>query len=68
MIGILLGVNKMKKLKGGIESIIAVIILAGIVIALIIAVILPMTKTTSEIGTEGKDRMSNLANEMRGTN
>ena len=57
----------MKKLKGGIESIIAVVILAGIVIALIIAVILPMTKETSEMGNEGTERMSNLADEMRGT-
>lgn len=56
----------MKKLKGGVESIIAVIILAGIVIALIIAVILPMTKQTSEIGQEGTNRMSNLTKEMKG--
>lgn len=56
----------MKKLKGGIDSIIAVIILAGIVIALIIAVILPMTKQTSEIGQEGTSRMHNLTQEMKG--
>ena len=67
MIGILLGVNKMKKLKGGIESIIAVVILAGIVIALIIAVILPMVKTTSQIGEDGKGRMNGLAEQLKPT-
>ncbi len=56
----------MKKLKGGVEGIIAVVILAGIVIALIIAVILPMTRTTADIGKNGETRMENLATEMKG--
>ena len=56
----------MKKLKGGVESIVALMILVGLVIALIIAVILPMTQQTSEIGKEGTNRMSDLTKEMKG--
>ena len=56
----------MKKLKGGVESIVALMIIVGLVIALIIAVILPMTQQTSEIGKEGATRMTDLKNEMKG--
>ena len=48
------------KLKGGIESIIAVIILSGLVIALIIAVILPSVKETSAMGDDATSRITNL--------
>jgi hypothetical protein len=56
----------MKKLKGGIESIVAVVILVGIVVALIIAVILPMTSKTREMADGGTERMSELTKEMKG--
>lgn len=49
-----------KKLKGGIEGIVALIILVGIVIALIIATVLPAAKEASAIGAEGEDRLSDL--------
>ena len=57
----------MKKLKGGIESIVALVILVGIVVALIIAVILPMTSKTREMGEDGKLRMNNLAEQIKPT-
>jgi len=46
--------------KGGIETIIAVIILAGIVVALIITSILPAAKVTKEIGNTGTTTISDL--------
>lgn len=55
-----------KKMKGGVEGIIAVIIMAGLVIALIIAVILPMTKETKEIGDAGTGRLSSLESTLGG--
>lgn len=58
----------MKRLKGGVESIIAVIILAGIVIALIIAVIIPLATGIKDNGSQGKERVDTLTEEMRGTN
>ena len=56
----------MRKLSGGIESIIALIILVGLLIALIVAVIIPMMNKTTEVGQGGIDRMDGLAAEMRG--
>ena len=56
----------MKKLKGGIESIIAIIILVGLLIALIVAVVIPMMNKTTEVGQGGINRMDGLAKEMRG--
>ena len=56
----------MKKLKGGIESIIAVIILAGIVIALIIAVVLPIANKTRDVGSAGKGNMEELTKKISG--
>jgi len=50
----------MKRQKGGIETILATIILAGLVIALIIAVVLPMVQETSDLGASGKTRISDL--------
>ena len=38
-----------KKLKGGIESVIAVIIIAGIVVALLVAAVVPMAKDGDEL-------------------
>ena len=55
-----------KKMYGGIEGIIATIIMAGLVIALIIAVILPMTKETKEVGDSGTNRMSELGSRLGG--
>lgn len=57
----------MKKIKGGVESIIAVIILAGIVIALIIAVIVPLATGIKNTGAEGKGRVDTLTEKMRPT-
>lgn len=53
-----------RKLKGGIETIIATIILAGLVIALIIAVILPMARETNSMGQTGKGLIVDLKNSM----
>ncbi len=53
-----------RKQKGGIEGIIATIIMVGLVIALIIAVILPMTKDTKEIGVKGEGRLNGLGKEI----
>lgn len=53
-----------KNMKGGVEGIIATIIMAGLVIALIIAVILPMTKETRDIGTSGTNKMSQLGSRL----
>lgn len=54
-----------RKLKGGIEGIIAVIILAGLVVALIIAVILPSVVQTNEIGDTGISTLSKLEDTMK---
>ena len=56
----------MKKQKGGIETILATIILAGLVIALIIAVILPMTNDTKQMGETGKTLIGDLEDSMTG--
>ena len=53
-----------RKQKGGIEGIIATIIMVGLVIALIIAVILPMTRDTKDIGGKGESRLSGLGEEI----
>lgn len=53
-----------KNMKGGVEGIIATIIMAGLVIALIIAVILPMTKETRDIGVSGTNKMSQLESRL----
>lgn len=55
-----------KKLKGGIEGIIATIIMAGLVIALIIAVILPMVEGTQDIEKVGENKMSQLGDRLGG--
>ena len=55
-----------KNMRGGVEGIIATIIMAGLVIALIIAVILPMTKETKDVGDAGKNRMSELESRLGG--
>ena len=49
-----------KKLKGGIESIIALIIIVGIVVALIIATVIPMARQGKELGDGGTTRISTL--------
>ena len=55
-----------KKVKGGVEGIVATIIMAGLVIALIIAVILPMTRETKDVGDAGTNRMSELGSRLGG--
>ena len=55
-----------KKLEGGLETIIATIILAGIVIALIIAVVLPSARETVEVGNTGMSTMSGLKSQIAG--
>ena len=54
------------KQNGGIEGIIATIIMVGLVVALIIAVILPMTRETKDVGDAGKNRMSELESRLGG--
>lgn len=56
-----------KKMNGGIEGIVATIIMAGLVIALIIAVILPMTRETTVIGDSGKNKMTELEDKLGGS-
>lgn len=53
-----------EKLKGGIESIIAVVILVGLVIALIIATVLPIAQEGKTIGEKGTDRLSELGDKL----
>lgn len=48
------------KIRGGLEGIIAIIILAGLVVALIIAVILPSARYAVDIGDTGKGTLSDL--------
>lgn len=55
-----------KKLKGGLEGIIALVILAGLVIILIIGIILPMARKTVDTGQVSTDRISGLADKISG--
>ena len=50
---------KMKQ-KGGVETIIATVILVGIVIALIIATVLPAANETKQLGDTGKTKIGDL--------
>ena len=52
-----------RKLKGGIESIIALVIIVGIVVALIIATVLPNAnsiKSTSDAGNSRIDKLTTI--------
>lgn len=49
-----------KKIKGGIESIIAVVILVGIVIALIISAVLPTVLEGQNLSEHAVDRLTTL--------
>lgn len=53
-----------RNMKGGIEGIIATIIMVGLVLALIIAVIIPMTKGTRNVGESGLDKMEDLESRL----
>lgn len=55
-----------KKLKGGIESIIALIIIVGIVVALIIAAVLPIAREGRELGQAGTDKLGTLTDKVNG--
>jgi len=55
-----------KKLKGGVEGIIALIILTGIVIGLIAYFVIPMVNGTKATGQAGTDRISGLADAISG--
>lgn len=57
-----------KKMNGGIEGIIALVILVGIVIALIIAVVLPIARGGEALGEAGTTRMSDLKDKISGDN
>lgn len=48
------------KIRGGLEGIIAIIILAGLVVALIIFAILPSAEYAADIGDTGKNTLSSL--------
>ena len=50
----------MRKLKGGIETIIALVIIVGIVLALIIATVLPITDQSQELGEAGVNKIDSL--------
>lgn len=53
-----------KMLKGGIETIIALIIIVGLVLALIIAVVVPMAGGTAELGSTGTAGLKELQQTM----
>lgn len=50
----------MKLLKGGIETIIVVVLLVAVVVGLFIAVVIPMANTTVDIGDEGIERLDEI--------
>ena len=54
-----------KKLKGGIETIIAVVILVGIVIALIISAVLPTVLEGQNLSEGAVNRLSELDGVIR---
>lgn len=56
------------KLKGGIETIIAIIIITGIVIALIISTILPNAEQIKGVGQEAGGKINSLADKIAGRN
>ena len=55
-----------KKLKGGLEGIIALIILTGIIIALIVAVIIPMVRGTVSTGDAATNKIDQLESTIEG--
>jgi len=54
------------KLRGGVETIIATIILVGIVIALIIATVLPAANETKQLGESGTTKIGDLRGTITG--
>ncbi len=52
------------KLKGGIESIIALVIIVGIVIALIIATVIPIAREGKDVGDKSQNRLSTLGDKI----
>ena len=50
----------MKLLKGGIETIIVVVLLVAVVVGLFIAVVITMANTTVDIGDEGIERLDEI--------
>ena len=53
-----------KKLNGGVETIIALIIIVGLVLALIISVVVPMAGETKNLGDEGTSGLKQLQSNM----
>lgn len=53
-----------KKAKGGIESILGVVILVGLVVILIIAVIMPMVNNVQSQGSATTNDLNNLRSSM----
>ena len=54
------------KLKGGIETILAVVILTGIVIALIIAAVLPTVEGGNDLAKTATNQLSDLDIKIQG--
>lgn len=54
------------KLKGGIETIIAVIILTGIVVALILVGVLPTVEGGNDLAKSATGRLSSLNEKIQG--
>ena len=52
--------------KGGIETIIATVILAALVIGLIIATVLPAVNETKQLGDDGTTTISSLRDVVNG--
>ena len=50
--------------KGGIATVITVVILVGLVVALLVNVVVPMTNKTHDIGQTGADKLSDLQASM----
>ncbi len=51
------------KLKGGIETVIAVVLLIAIVIALMVAVVMPNFRATQELGDAAEDKLDSIWDE-----
>lgn len=54
------------KLKGGIESIVGLIVIVGIVIALIIAAVLPAADQAADLGQQGTNKLDSLGEAISG--
>ena len=55
-----------KKAKGGIESILGVVILVGLVVVLILTIVVPMMESISEQGETTKGQLGQVTDALEG--